>query len=59
MITFADISPTIAKLLRLLASDKDGELLPRAFDDPTDWRCRICSHRDRCWGMRGGGDGKA
>jgi hypothetical protein len=55
MITFADISPTIAKLLRLLASDKDGELLPRAFDDPTDWRCRIC----RCWGMRGGGDGKA
>ena len=27
MITFADIAPTIAKLLRLLASDKPGEII--------------------------------
>jgi len=26
-----------------------GELLPRAYDDPTDWRCRLCGHRARCW----------
>ena len=26
-----------------------GELLPRAYDDPTDWRCRLCGHRERCW----------
>jgi hypothetical protein len=26
-----------------------GELLPRAYDDPTDWRCKMCSHRERCW----------
>jgi hypothetical protein len=26
-----------------------GELLPRAYDDPTDWRCRMCGHRERCW----------
>jgi hypothetical protein len=27
MTTFADIAPTVAKLLRLLASDKDGEIV--------------------------------
>jgi AAA domain-containing protein len=26
-----------------------GELLPRAFDDSTDWRCKMCGHRERCW----------
>jgi hypothetical protein len=26
-----------------------GELLPRAYGDPTDWRCRLCGHRERCW----------
>jgi hypothetical protein len=25
------------------------QLLPRGYDDPTDWRCRMCSHRERCW----------
>ena len=28
-----------------------GELLPRAYDDPHDWRCRMCGHRARCWSM--------
>jgi PD-(D/E)XK nuclease superfamily len=28
-----------------------GELLPRGFDDPADWRCKVCSHRARCWGL--------
>jgi hypothetical protein len=26
-----------------------GDLLPRGYDDPTDWRCKMCSHRKRCW----------
>jgi hypothetical protein len=26
-----------------------GELLPRAYDDSTDWRCRMCPHKERCW----------
>ena len=26
-----------------------GELLPRLTDDPTDWRCRMCGHHERCW----------
>ena len=26
-----------------------GELLPRFTDDAENWRCRFCSHRDRCW----------
>jgi hypothetical protein len=26
-----------------------GELLPRGFNDPSDWRCRMCGHHERCW----------
>jgi hypothetical protein len=26
-----------------------GELLPRCCDDPTDRRCKMCGHRQRCW----------
>jgi len=26
-----------------------GELLPRITDEPSDWRCKMCGHRDRCW----------
>jgi hypothetical protein len=38
------------------AATRRGELLPRAYSDPQDWRCKICSHHTRCWG---GGDGSA
>jgi hypothetical protein len=31
---------------------KAGELLPRITEDPTDWRCKMCGHRDRCWNER-------
>jgi hypothetical protein len=34
----------------IIEATRAGELLPRAYDDPQDWRCRVCSHRDRCWG---------
>ncbi|HEY2229770.1 MAG TPA: hypothetical protein VGI22_18935 [Xanthobacteraceae bacterium] len=33
----------------IIAATRAGELLPRLTDDPTDWRCRVCSHRERCW----------
>jgi hypothetical protein len=26
-----------------------GELLPRLTEDATDWRCKMCGHRERCW----------
>lgn len=27
-----------------------GELMPRITDKgPTDWRCKMCGHRERCW----------
>jgi hypothetical protein len=26
-----------------------GKLLPRGFNDRDDWRCKMCSHRERCW----------
>jgi hypothetical protein len=26
-----------------------GELLPRFTEDATDWRCKMCGHRERCW----------
>jgi hypothetical protein len=28
-----------------------GELLPRGYDDPKDWRCRLCSHKEHCWSL--------
>jgi hypothetical protein len=33
----------------IIAATRKGELLPRFTNDPTDWRCRICDQRDRCW----------
>jgi hypothetical protein len=26
-----------------------GELLPRFTEDPDQWRCRLCGHKERCW----------
>jgi hypothetical protein len=36
----------------IIAATRAGELLPRAFDDPEDWRCRVCPFRERCWGAQ-------
>jgi hypothetical protein len=33
----------------IIEATRAGELLPRAFDDPADWRCRMCPHKERCW----------
>lgn len=33
----------------VIQASRAGELLPRVTDDPDDWRCKMCSHRERCW----------
>jgi hypothetical protein len=33
----------------IIEATRASELLPRAYDDPQDWRCRVCAHRERCW----------
>jgi hypothetical protein len=37
------------RAVNIIEATRAGELLPRAYDDPTDWRCRMCPHRERCW----------
>jgi hypothetical protein len=38
------------RAVTIIEATRAGELLPRFTDDDTDWRCKICSHRERCWG---------
>lgn len=33
----------------IIAATRAGELLPRVTDNPEDWRCKMCGHRERCW----------
>jgi hypothetical protein len=40
---------SITAVSRLSEATRAGELLPRTTDDPTDWRCKLCGHRERCW----------
>jgi hypothetical protein len=37
------------RAVAVIEATRAGELLPRAYDDPKDWRCRVCSHHTRCW----------
>jgi len=39
------------RAVAVIRATQAGKLLPRAYDDPNDWRCRMCSHRERCWGQ--------
>jgi hypothetical protein len=40
------------RAVNIIEATRAGELLPRAFDDPEDWRCRMCPHKERCWGIK-------
>src|SRR5262249_38238101 len=40
------------RAVNIIEATRAGELLPRAFDDPKDWRCRLCPHTQRCWGVK-------
>jgi hypothetical protein len=37
------------RAVTIIEATKHGELLPRAYSDPDDWRCRMCGHHERCW----------
>jgi len=37
------------RAVNIIEATRAGELLPRSFDDPEDWRCKICPHKERCW----------
>jgi hypothetical protein len=37
------------RAVAVIEATRAGDLLPRAYDDPKDWRCRMCSHTARCW----------
>jgi hypothetical protein len=41
---------TIERVEAIVAATRVGELLPRFTNNPKDWRCGICPHKDRCWG---------
>jgi hypothetical protein len=42
---------TSDRAVAVIEATRAGELLPRAYNDPSDWHCKICSHRNRCWGQ--------
>ena len=37
------------RALNIIEATRNSELLPRAYDDASDWRCKMCPHRERCW----------
>ena len=37
------------RAVTIIAASRAGQLLPRFTDDADDWRCRMCSHWERCW----------
>ncbi len=45
----ADAERSIQRAIEIIEATRRGELLPRAYDNPNDWRCRVCGHRERCW----------
>jgi hypothetical protein len=40
---------TIKRAQMIVEAMKRGELLPRMTEDSSNWRCRLCGHRERCW----------
>jgi hypothetical protein len=37
------------RAVAVIKATRAGELLTRITEDPNDWRCKICGHRERCW----------
>jgi hypothetical protein len=37
------------RAVSIIEATRAGELLSRAYDDPADWRCLMCPHKERCW----------
>lgn len=46
----AQLAQTMSdRAVAVIEATRAGELLPRITNDAGDWRCKICSHRERCW----------
>jgi hypothetical protein len=43
---------TSDRAVTVIEATRAGELLPRITENRDDWRCRICSHHERCWRER-------
>jgi hypothetical protein len=39
------------RAVMVIEATRAGELLERITDNPDDWRCKMCSHRARCWSL--------
>jgi hypothetical protein len=39
------------RAVTIIEATRASELLSRAYDDADDWHCKMCSHRERCWGQ--------
>jgi hypothetical protein len=37
------------RAVTVIEATRVGELLPRVTENPDDWRCKMCSWRERCW----------
>jgi hypothetical protein len=37
------------RAVMIIEATRAGELLARVTDNPEDWRCKMCGHRERCW----------
>ncbi|MGE5219284.1 MAG: hypothetical protein ACM3SP_19990 [Chloroflexota bacterium] len=37
------------RAVAVIEATRAGELLSRITENPEDWRCKMCSHRERCW----------
>jgi hypothetical protein len=37
------------RAVTIIEATRVGELLARISEDPKDWHCVMCSHRERCW----------
>ena len=42
---------TSDRAVAIIKATKAGELLPRITENADDWRCKMCAHRERCWGQ--------
>jgi hypothetical protein len=40
---------TSDRAVAIITATQAGELLPRAYDQPSDWHCKMCAHKERCW----------
>ncbi len=46
----AQLAQTMSdRAVAVIEATRSGELLPRVTEDADDWRCKMCSHRERCW----------